>query len=235
MKENGTANHFGFYTALLFALSCVVAGISFFGVVIIAAESGYQWDGMEGFATFYQDGNQFIISFAWSTAFFNALLYPVLLTFIHYSIPQDKRIYTQIGLIFSSAGMIIACGYEYLQLTLVRQGILSDSLAGLDMFAIFNPQSVVSALSFLGWMLFMGIALFSIAFVFSNDKLQKWIRALLIVIAILGIIAGMGNIFAVTMFALIYFLATTLLLPIAAILISIYFKRKSLASQFVSP
>jgi len=204
MKENGIVNDFGFYVALLFALSCIVAGVSFFGVVIVSAQTGYQWDGTEGFAAFYQNGNQFIISLAWSTAFLNALLYPILLASVHYSIPQDKRILTQIGLIFSSAGMIIACGYEYLQLTLIRHSIASNSLVGLDMFAILNPHSVVTALSFLGWMLFMGIALLSTAFVFSDSKLERWIRALLIVVALLGIMAGVGNVFAVTILALLY-------------------------------
>lgn len=225
MKQKNVTNRFGLYTSLLFALSSLVAGISFFVVVIVAAQNGYEWDGMAGFAAFYQNGNQFILTLAWSTAFINALLYPILITAIHYSIPQEKQLFTQIGLIFSSAGMILACGYEYLQLTLIRQGILTDSLAGLDMFAVLNPQSAVTALSYLGWMLFMGIALFATAFVFSGSSLEKWIRRLFIIIGVLGIVAGTGNIFAATFLALFYFLATTLLLPVAAYLLSLYFKR----------
>ncbi len=68
-------------------------------------------------------------------------VFVALMLSIHYSAPEDKKFYTQLGFAFAVACAAILSLHYYIQLTVVQQGILSGETAGLWQFVTPNPHS----------------------------------------------------------------------------------------------
>jgi hypothetical protein len=227
MQKKSLTNQLGFILSLLLAITTVIGSLFFIATIVIAAQAGYEWNGIESFAAFYNSGKGMFYVLASGSLFLLALIPPPIIATIHYSVPEEKRVLSLISLIFAISGMIFAIGYEFIHITYIHQGIIHENLAGLELFCIANPQSVVIPISTIGWMLLPGIANLFIAPLFSEGKLQKWIRMLFIINSVFAIISTIVYvIFSTLVLVLLYYLISPFTGTATGILLAIYFKRK---------
>jgi hypothetical protein len=150
------------------------------------------------------------------------ILIPIFIVFmacIHEYAPADKKLFSHLGLLFST-GYATLIGFNYyMQLTLVRKGLYSE------VFAMDDPQSVMIVIEALGYG-FMGLATLFAAFTFPNGKIEDAIRWLFIFNGILGIggVVGyaLGLNFKILAGGLIIW---DIIMPISSVLVAIKFIR----------
>lgn len=129
----------------------------------------------------------------------------VLFTAIQYHTPADKKILSQVSLAFMFALMVLTCTNRFVQLTVVRQGIAAGKDTEIARFLPYDPGSIMNAMEILAWSLFLGLAALFAAPVFggrgrrdesssesSGDRLEQWIRWMLLVTGALSLIAFFG-------------------------------------------
>lgn len=63
---------------------------------------------------------------------------------------------------------------------------------GLDWFLPYADHSVMLGLEMLGWGWFLGLAMLVVAPLFSDGKLQLWLRRLMIAYGIIGLISAVA-------------------------------------------
>lgn len=95
-----------------------------------------EWTGIESFAASFESAPYV----AWVLpCLLLALTFPVLMSSIHSYAPDDKRIWSRLGLVFAMMyGALLAATYWVL-LTVVRQSLLSGYTEGLAWFVIGSP------------------------------------------------------------------------------------------------
>ena len=116
----------------------------------------------------------------------------VLLMFsIYHSTSDNKKIFTQLALIFSLICAVILSLHYYIQLTVVQHSILNNEAAGLWQFVAPNTHSFFWTFAALGYG-FMGISLFCAAPTFS-EKSERAIKWLFIANGFAGVAFLIGN------------------------------------------
>ncbi len=131
-----TAITLGFWSAIL-TTACTILW-----VVLALGSPTAEWSGIESYAkdfTFFQMAN-FIPVILLTIAFV------VLMVCIHYVAPETKKVFTLIGIAFSSVYAAIICTNYYIQLFVVRLNLLKGDLDGLALLAHTNLIQ-----SFLHW------------------------------------------------------------------------------------
>ena len=118
-------------------------------------------------------------------------------------------------------------GFQYYsQVTVVRYNLMSGGESALGLFVLGNPHSFFWPLEALGYG-FMGLSTLFAAFAFTEDSLDRWIRALFIANGALGIGGIVAYPLEVTVVAMLSGLALwTLVFPASTILIAISFRRR---------
>jgi len=134
---------------------------------------------------------------------------------IHYRTSEEKKALSHLGVAFALGCATILSKHYYLQLTLVRQGLLSGQTDGLRLFVSPNPNSMFWALASLGYG-FMSLALFFASLTFGNGKRENHIRWLFILNALLGFAMVAGNAVGVFAANILVSFAWGVLFPIAA-------------------
>ena len=122
--------------------------------------------------------------------FFVPFYIVLMLSIKNYGI-EDKKTLGQLSYSFSLLSATILSVHYYIQLTIVRQGLLDKDLTYLWLFSAPNPHSLFWVLSALGYGM-MGISLLTAAPIFSNSS-ERVIKWLLIINGINGIIFLFGN------------------------------------------
>jgi hypothetical protein len=148
-------------------------------------------------------------------------IFILMMACIHEFSPVEKKIFSRLGLLFTS-GYAVLIGFNYyMQLTLVRNDLYSV------VFAMDDPQSIMWVIEVLGYG-FMGLATLSSAFVFSNGKLENAIRWLFIVNGILGIGGMIGFSLGLSLNILAGGLIVwDIIMPLSSLLLAILFRLKS--------
>lgn len=148
-------------------------------------------------------------------------IFILMMACIHEFSPVDKKIFSRLGLLFTS-GYAVLIGFNYyMQLTLVRNDLYTV------VFAMDDPQSIMWVIEVLGYG-FMGLATLSSAFVFSNGKLENAIRWLFIVNGILGIGGMIGFSLGLSLNILAGGLIVwDIIMPLSSLLLAILFRLKS--------
>jgi hypothetical protein len=154
-----------------------------------------------------------------------ALLFPVLMLCIYRFASPAKKTLGLLAFAFSMLSAGILCFHYYIQLTVVQQGLLSNQLTGLWLFASPNPHSLFWALSALGYGI-MGIALIAAAPIFKDGRDRK-IGMLLYANGAIGLIFLVGIGLGLIEAGIITSFVWGALFPIATALIAITFKRAS--------
>jgi MFS family permease len=156
------------------------------------------------------------------------ILAPVFVVFmlsIYHSASQDKKVLGQLGFSFALICAVILSLHYYIQLTVVRQGILSGEYAGLWQFVTPNPHSFFWMFAALGYG-FMGFALLCATPTFPQ-KADKAIRWLFVANGVIGLAFLVGNTLGLFIINILVSFVWGALFPIAALLVAKKFRRQS--------
>ena len=137
----------------------------------------------------YTDGAAFVpTDYYWIyPAFLMGPLFLMLVGCIHARAAADKRVFSRLALAFAtiSAGAL-ATNY-YIQLTVMQPSFLNGETEGLSLFSQYNPHGVFIALEDLGYLMMSVAGLFAAAVFDRRTGLDRTVRIILVVSAVLSI------------------------------------------------
>jgi hypothetical protein len=104
------------------------------------------------------------------------LLFVLLMACINQFAAPEKRIYSQIALVFGALSTITLFSNYFIQLSVVQPSLLNSETDGIAILTQFNPHGIFIALEEIGYLM-MSIAFFCTIPVFSNsNRIEKAIR-----------------------------------------------------------
>lgn len=124
---------------------------------------------------------------------------------IYYYADEDKKIWSHLAIAFGLIYAVISTLNYLIQIITVMPSITNMQLNGLDLFVAGNPNSIFFAL--MASYFFMCISSLFIAFVFSKEKPQRWIRLLFMGAGLSGPLCLLGA-----------FVGTSVIMPLSGIL-----------------
>ncbi len=182
-----TVSKIGWWSAVLTSLCSTAYGIAV--IVFMASALSNQspsaaqgWTGIEGFLATFQPIQMLpvIPSLALVPAF------TALMVCIDSFAPEEKKIWSRLGLAFTFIYASMAAINYMTQLLPVWRSINNAETDGLAMFVLGNPHSIFWALAYA--YIFMHLAMLFAAPVFAGGTLEKRIRTLFILNGVLGLI-----------------------------------------------
>jgi MFS family permease len=146
-------------------------------------------------------------------------IFTVLMTCIHDYAPEQRKLFSRLGMLFT-IGYAVLIGFNYfMQLTLVRQDLYAIP------FDMSDPKSIMWVIEILGYG-FMGLATFFAAWVFNSGKLENAVRWLFIANGVMGIGGMIGYALGLSMDIMYGGLVLwDIIMPVTSILLAILFKR----------
>ncbi|MCE7984527.1 MAG: hypothetical protein DYG89_25415 [Caldilinea sp. CFX5] len=100
-------------------------------------------------------------------AFLLGPLFVLLVVCIHQQTVTEKKIFSQIALLFAAMGATLLATNYFIQLAVIQPSLLKGETAGLTLFSQYNPHSIFIALEDLGNLL-LGFAFLFVAPVFNQ-------------------------------------------------------------------
>ena len=142
---NKMVSRIGFWSAILTTI-WTIWFILAFGYYMSSLPS--EWPGIEAFAASFEP----IPYIAWVIpCLLLALVFPIMMSCIHYYAPDNKKIWSLLGLVFAVMyGAVLAINY-WLLLTVVRESLLSGYIEGLEWFVIGSPHSITNTIEGIGY------------------------------------------------------------------------------------
>lgn len=180
----------GFWSAVFLLVSGIGYVTSFILMAIYYPETS--WKGVESFASSYMTNWGTILLAMQLMAFLQPMAFVVLISSINDYAAADKKIFARIGLSFAIAFAIVSGINYFVQMTAVRQSVLSGQLDGLGQLVQLNPASPMFSMVILSWGIFQGLAALAIAPIFSGGRLENALRWLLVIYGLNGLIGGIG-------------------------------------------
>ena len=215
----------GFRSAVLVTLFNVVSSIMMIPSWFITPIT--PWQGIEPYAASF---DSFQIA-AMVPGFLVVLPFLPMMAAIHYSSGASRRAYTLLGVAFGAIAVAMLGFQYYSQVTVVRYNLINPGEPGLGLFVLGNPHSFFWPLEALGYG-FLGVSTLFAAFAFNDSRLDRWIRALMIVNGALGIGGILAIPLEVTTVATLSGLALwTVVFPASTVLLAISFKRRMRGSS----
>lgn len=208
----------GKWTAALSAIFAIVWFITFNMQDVFQAVPN--WTDLKAYAEAYHISRLTLIY----PSMFLAITYIIMLVCIHRVLPEDKKLWSLIAISIGIIYSVMASTNYNIQAVSVRQSLIAGEVNGLEMFVPDNPHSIYTALA--NSYVYMAISMFFTGFIFGQNKLGKWIKALLLI----QIFSAIGQI-AYSMFDVseIVFIATSMVwvlgAPASFILIAIWFNK----------
>lgn len=120
-----------------------------------------------------------------------SLLMTISLIAVHLYAASDDKVFSLISLSFMLIATGITSSVHFLILS-VSHSAEAGQLSNYSFFFSFKWPSVVYALDILAWDLFFGLSMLFAALVFTKDRVEKNLKALLIICGILSLIGLMG-------------------------------------------
>lgn len=223
VKMSSLSARLGFWSALLFAIMGVGYGLGM-GIFFMKYPVP-TWNNIESYADFMRSASQLFFSMCQITAFLSGIIFIVLLCSIHEYAQAEKKILTRIGLCFGTIFVVLASITYFVQFTVIPQNISDGNLQGLEQFVELNTKSFISAIVILGWGLFLGLTSFFIAPVFSNGKLEKFIKWLFILSGTFLVLNTIGYMIQNVSLCLISTGIYGITLTLASVLLCILFRK----------
>jgi hypothetical protein len=164
-------------------------------------------------------------------AFLLALIFVVLVACIHYSAPDEKKLFSQVGLSFALISATLLAIDYFIQLAVMKPALLKGETEGLSLISQYNPHGIFIALEDLGYLM-MSVAFLFTAMVFDGGtRIERAIRWLFIIsfvlaavsLVLLSLLYGkdLGYRFEVTAI-----LINWTVLIVSGVLLSVFFKRR---------
>lgn len=113
-------------------------------------------------------------------SFFLAPAFVVLMASIHHYSPDEKKIWSRIGLSFAMIYAAIVTVNYLIQVTVVRHSLYGSSMDGLSMFVSGNPMSIFWAMVILGYA-FMCLSMLFASPIFVQGDLENYVRWIFVV------------------------------------------------------
>jgi hypothetical protein len=113
-------------------------------------------------------------------------LFLVLAACIHHNAAANSKLYSQIGLCFAVIATAVLSIDYYIQLAMVQPSLLKGEQEGLALISQYNPHGIFIALEELGYLM-MSLAFLFMGLTFNGaSKLERSIRWLLMISAVLA-------------------------------------------------
>ena len=174
---------------------------------------------------------QFPKDFIWmNLAIVLNLVYVVFIASIHFYASNDKKIFSQIGQIFTVMSALILIADYFIQSTVIPASLKNGETIGIPLLIQFNPHGLFIVLEELGCLL-TGLSFLFVAPVFKNkNRLEVSIKWIFIVAFIIAVISFIAIVFGYGVerkdrFEVIVITIDWLVFMINGILVSIVFKR----------
>jgi hypothetical protein len=187
MNTKTGANRLGFYISLIMTLLAIVT----FGIAICTPPvSGPFCKGSCIVYPFTDIIERFPGDYIWMySALLMLAVFLLFIVSIHQYAPENKKIFSLIGLSFSIASAFILIADYFVQISVVQPSLVNGETEGIAILTQYNPHGVFIALEEIGYIL-MSIAFISLVPVFSgSDRLNGVIRWVFIISFILILIS----------------------------------------------
>jgi hypothetical protein len=153
-----------------------------------------------------------------------AAAFVVMMVSLHYYVPDEKKIWTMVGLMFAVIYAVMASINYLIQFIVVAPALLEGQTEGLALFAGANPNSLFLALA--NAYAYQSLGLLFAAWGLGQTGLEKWTRWLFVAVGVTTPLQFAGTLgllpMAVTAAA---GLVWSLGVPAAAFLLAVIFKR----------
>ena len=150
---------------------------------------------------------------------FLAPSFVVMMVSVHYAAPDEKKIWSHIGITFAVLYAALISIVYVTWLFVVEPHVLRGE-ANQVALLLFAPGSFLQMVDGLGYT-FMGVALFFAAPVFAGKRLDKWIRWLCLLSGPGAVLVFLSYVF----YSISLGVAEWLIIPAVAILLAMYFWR----------
>ena len=169
-----SANQVGVYSSLAVAVLTLIT----FGFAIIAVPiSGANC--LEGCVDYpyLETVSQFPKDYRWMPlAGLLMLAYVIWTVAIHSTATTDKKVYSQIGLVFAAMSSLILVSDYFIQFSVVPISLMSGEMEGITLLTQYNAHGIFIVLEELGYLL-MSLSFLFIAPVFSSqNRLEAAVR-----------------------------------------------------------
>ncbi len=148
----------------------------------------------------------------------------VMIACLHAVTPHPKRIFSLVSLAFTLLFASAVTTNRFTQLGVVNQSLAVGTTEGISWFLPYGDHSVMFGLEMMGWGWFLGLAMLSAAPIFSSGKLESWLRRLMLLYSLLGLLSAVGFLLA-SPISVIGFAAWGLVLYLITALLAIYFRK----------
>jgi hypothetical protein len=159
------------------------------------------------------------------------VVFVVLLACIHQSMPENRRLYSLLALVFGAmAASLLAADY-YIQIAALQPSILKGEWEGVALVTQYNPHGIFIALEELGYLL-MSLAFLFAGLVFAHaGRLERALRWLLVggALALFAVYVAMRFLYGQNLeyrFEVTAIAINWTLLIVVGILLSIWFRRR---------
>ena len=166
------------------------------------------------------------------------LAYAVMMVSIHSTVPEENKIFSQIGIVFTIFSAVILLADYYIQLSVVPVSLMNNEITGITLITQYNPHGIFIVLEELGYIM-MSLSFLFMAFVFhQKGRLGtsiKWIfiSAFILTILAFGIISFLNGIERKDYFEVAIISITWLTLIVNGILVGIFFRKQLKAGIIV--
>ncbi len=230
VRINGIANKLGLYTALMMA---VLALITFSIAICTPPVSGPFCKGSCIVYPYTDIISRFPGDYLWMyPAILLVIFYLALLACIHLYAPDNKKIFSLIGLTFSIVSSIALISDYFIQVSVIQPSLINGESDGIAILSQYNPHGVFIALEEIGYIM-MSMSFVSLVPVFlRTNPLERAIRSVyligfaLIVISFI-IISVKYGIKREYRFEVASITVDYSIMIVSGILLSIFFRRKT--------
>lgn len=222
----------GFWSAVLTTLWAVAFTVAFAGEAVVSPPSA-DWAGIGAYAATFRPISMVLVLVP------SLLLAPsfvALVACVHGGAPEDRKVWSRIGLAFAVIYAVVASFNYTAQLVVVRGNLQGGDPQGLALLAMGNPRSLFWGLAILGYNFYMALATLFVLPALGKGTLERWIGGLFSVNAAASILAGINYFVTLDAYHPLGLVASAvwcLAFPAATILLAIRFHRLASGARWV--
>lgn len=223
-----TSNLVGLYSAVILTLITIITfGLALTAVPISGANapSGLSYPYLDTLRQFPKD-------YIWMpSAIVLIMTYIVFMVSIHSTAKDEKKIFSQISIIFTIISAVILLADYFIQIAVVPVSLVNNEIEGITLITQYNPHGIFIALEELGYIM-MNVSFLFIAPIFNKkgrlESFIKWIFIISFILIILSLImiSMQYGIERKDRFEIMAVSISWLTLIINGILLSIFFKKR---------
>jgi hypothetical protein len=184
-----SANRVGFYAAILTASTTLIT-FAFAMTAIPISGANCLKDCIE--YPYLDTISQFPKDYLWMyLASLLIVAYVILMASIHAHAPQEKKIFSQIGLTFAIIAAVILLVDYFIQFTVVPVSLMNGETEGITLMTQYNPHGIFIALEEAGYLMMSVSFLFAALAFIRKSRLESAVRWIFILSFVLVIVALM--------------------------------------------